>query len=74
MIRAPGLGEKEPPVEKGDTVRVKLDDDTWLLLEVSGVERDTLYIRVSSGFRVFRRSASFHNYIRLHKIKIFDFC
>ena len=49
MIRAPGLGEKEPPVEKGDTVRVKLDDDMWLLLEVSGVQRDTLSIRVSSG-------------------------
>ena len=50
MIRAPGLGEKEPPVERGDMVRVKLDDDTWLLLEVSGVQRDTLSIRVSSGY------------------------
>ena len=73
MIRAPGLGEKEPPVERGDMVRVKLDDDTWLLLEVSGVDRDTLFIRVSSGYLHVEDQLPF-TIIRLQNIKIMDFC
>ena len=55
------MGEKEPAVEKGDEVRVKLDDivcsgtrcdrhptddDSWVTLEVKETDRDTIYITV----------------------------
>lgn len=43
MIKVPGLEFKEPAVEKGDSVRVLLDDGSHLTMAITDSEGDTLY-------------------------------
>ena len=38
--RVPGVGEKEPAVEKGDTVRVKLDDNVSTGVRIGCIGHD----------------------------------
>ena len=48
MINVPGVGEKEPAVEKGDSVRVLLDDGSHVTMAVTDLEGDTLYFELKN--------------------------